>query len=120
MDEDQKTKLYDGETLEWWNSGITRYRQLHDIPTSLRSEIQKEIQAESPRPIKFTKGGRALDINYGTIIKIPYMRPSEYTNPIFAMMDFMGLLDEKRLARLTRQEQIDWIKIAGKMGFKKL
>lgn len=118
-EEAPKIELYDGETRAWWDSGVAKYRQLHDIPVLLRSQIQKEIQAESLRPIKFTKAGRALDINYGTIIKIPFARPVEYTHPIFAMMDFMGLLEERRLPMLTRQEQINWIMIAGKTGFRK-
>lgn len=43
----------------------------------------------------------------------------EYTNPVFAMMKFMGLLTNKS-PWLTAREQIEWSKISGKMGFKKL
>lgn len=101
---------------------ILKRSTLRDIPAALRLAISDDIQAESPRPIQIIRGGTHLNINYGTIIKIPTNRPPAsigYTNDVFKMMDLMGLVKPANAGWMCAQEQIDWIKIAGKSGFKK-
>lgn len=101
---------------------ILKRSTLRDIPAALRLAIGDEIQAESLRPIQIIRGGTHLNINHGTIIKIPTNRPPAsigYTNDVFKMMELMNMIKPADGGWLCAQEQIDWIKIAGKSGFKK-
>lgn len=93
---------------------------LHSLPAALQLLISDEIQAESLRPIQLIRRGTHLNINYGTIIKIPLHRPTAgYTNEIYKVMELMDLVKPANGGWMCAQEQIDWIKIAGKSGFKK-
>lgn len=92
------------------------------LAKDLRKSVEREIQRESLRPIRFIRDGHQIDINYGTRITIPTWRPYMYTNEVYKMMELMNLIPAANSPSgrmLCAQEQIDWIKIAGKTGFKK-
>jgi hypothetical protein len=111
-------QLWGDQTRTWWLKNYT----LVTIRKELLHIIEKEIQTESLRPIQIVRGGAYLDINYGTKIKIPTSRPPAsigYTNDVFKMMELMNMVKPADGGWMCAQEQIDWIKIAGKSGFKK-
>lgn len=99
---------------------IMKQRPLNRLPKALLSVLSDEVQAESLRPIQIVKGGTHININFGTLIKIPTYRPNEYTNKVYQLMELMDLIKPaSKGGCFCAQEQIDWIKIAGKTGFSK-
>lgn len=103
-----------------------KHMMINRLPAELVDDLEREIQADSIRPIKFVRtkdGVNKIDINYGTLIKIPTNRPPRsvgYHNPIYKMMEFLDMLRPADGGWMNAQEQFDWIKIANKHGFKGL
>lgn len=104
-----------------------RTHTLSTLPKDIVDDLERELQSDSLRPIKFVrlKSGAVnkLDINFGTILKIPTYRPPArigYNHPVYQTMAFLELIRPADGGPMNAQEQFDWIKIANKHGFRNL